>query len=97
MINQINITDDRMGNNLQATVDFSRRQVTGPSEGHILAMIKRWPGHGHIYGTQTVQAPDPLGNKRDLAVFLAARFYPLPPDLEGLLPPAGKIPDGAVA
>lgn len=56
-----------------------------------------WDGDGVIYGTQTVHAPDPRHNKRDMAVFLLSNGYSLSDELAELLPEPDTIPDDAIA
>lgn len=63
----------------------------------VQAMIDRWQGYGILYGTQRVDAPDPINSQRDFAVMLAHNECSLSDELAALLPPPDDIPDDAVA
>jgi hypothetical protein len=77
--------------------DPDARSVSGAGAERVMAMVRAWDGVGVLYGTQPVDAPDPLGNPRDFAVMLADAGFTLPDALAALLPPADPIPAGAVA
>lgn len=67
------------------------------SQERMRNLIRQWPGYGIIYGTQTVDAPDPENSKRDMAILLCQHEYSLSEDLLNLLPKADDVPDDAVA
>jgi len=93
------VTDPQSGSMLCFSHDAASRTITGPSAAMLLATVERWSGLGVIYGTQPVEAPDPLGSDRDMAVMLATFGYVLPESLWRLLPKPQPNPDqaGAIA
>ncbi len=56
-----------------------------------------WDGYAILFGTQTVHAPDPRNDPRDMAVFLFSHGYSLSDELSALLPDIEPIPDDAIA
>lgn len=90
---------DNLGNQLDFEHHPETRSLSGPDAERVHQMLVGWSGEGTLYGTQGAPAPDPLGSRADMAVFLFTRGfgYTLPPELAALLPPAEPIPDDAVA
>lgn len=77
--------------------DPESRTISGPDAAVVDGLIADWPGYSTIYGTQYVDAADPLGSSHDMAVLLLTWGWDLPQALTDLLPPPLQIPDGAVA
>lgn len=78
-------------------IPISLRTGTKLSQERIIELIEQWPGYGIIYGTQTVDAPDPSNSRRDMAILLCQHEYSLSDELASLLPEADDIPEDAVA
>jgi len=94
---KIHVTRAQFGDSLDFNIDTDTRTLSGADAVRVRATADAWPGHGYLYGTQPVEAPDPIGSMRDMAVMLAASDWDLPDELTGLLPLAEDIPEGAVA
>lgn len=92
------IVKDNINERLEFEHNPETRTITGKDSDIIEVMIMTWEGIGIIYGTQTVDAPDPLGSYHDMGVMLASLgYWGLPEEIYSLFPPVEDIPEGAIA
>ena len=98
MIRNINVSR-HTGERLSFEVDLEAGEVTGSDAELVRRWLVDWGGVAILYGTQPVEAPDPVHSLRDLAVMLANYGYwnGMSEEMLALIPTAEDLGDGRIA
>lgn len=79
------LTRPRFKESLTFTHDAEKRLISGQDAELVRARLAEWEGVGLLYGTQSEPAPDPMGSKRDMAIFLFDWGWDLPVSIHARL------------